>query len=62
MDILVKLTVPNYVYTFYDNAAEFIAETSAEKLMSDALTAYAGMISRDVAEVRQKTMEDRQDT
>ena len=61
MDVLVKLTVPNYIYRFYDNAAEFIAETSAEKLMVDALTAYAGMISKDVAEVRQQSISDLQD-
>lgn len=54
MDVLVKLTVPNYIYKFYDSAAEFIADTSAEDLMADTLTAYAGMISKDVAKERQQ--------
>ena len=61
MDVLVKLSVPNYVYHFYDRAAEHIAETSAEDLMADALSVYAGMISKDIAQVRENQMLDSQE-
>ena len=49
MDVLVKLTVPNCVFQFYQQAASHIAEGSPEQIMSDALSAYAGMLSRDVS-------------
>ena len=62
MDILVKLSVPDFVYQFYNDAARHVAGSAAEELMADALSAYAGIISKDVAEVRQKSMKDWQET
>ena len=53
MDILIKLTVPNYVYRFYKDASRHVAGSTPEKLMADALSAYAGLLSKDIA--RQRT-------
>ena len=53
MDILIKLTVPNFVYRFYKDASRHVAGSTPEKLMADALGAYAGLLSRDIA--RQRT-------
>nr|MBQ8244979.1 hypothetical protein [Oscillospiraceae bacterium] len=52
MDVLVKVTVPNYIYRFYRNASRHIAGCSPEKIMADALTAYAGLLSEEVAKER----------
>ena len=49
MDILVKVSVPNFIYRFYKQASDHIADGTAEDIMSDALCAYAGLISEDVA-------------
>ena len=57
MDILVKLTVPNYIYRFYDGAAAHIAQSTAEDIMSDALSAYACMISEQVAKLRESPLD-----
>ncbi len=53
MDVLVKLTVPNYIYRFYADAASHVAGRGAEELMADALSAYAGLLSNDVSKERQ---------
>ena len=52
MDILIKLTVPNYVYRFYRDASQHIAGSSAETVMADALCAYAGLLNEEVARQR----------
>ena len=49
MDVLVKLTVPNHIYRFYRDASRYIADRSPESVMSDALSAYAVMLSQDIA-------------
>ena len=49
MDILVKLSVPNEIYRFYDTASAHVAGHSVEDLMADALTAYAGLLSKEAA-------------
>ena len=49
MDVPVKLTVPSCIYQFYGEAATHIADSSPEQVMSDALTAYAGLLSKDIA-------------
>ena len=46
MDIIVKLTVPNYIYSFYRDASRNIRGSSPEAVMSDVLAAYAGLISK----------------
>ena len=49
MDILVKVSVPNFIYRFYKQASDHIADGTAEDIMSDALCAYAGLINEDVS-------------
>lgn len=56
MKVLVRLTVPNYIYRFYSDSAQCIRNASAESVMADALSAYAGMISEDIA--LQRTQEE----
>ena len=57
MDVLVKLTVPNYIYRFYKQASDHIADGSPEDIMSDALCAYAGLLSPDMEKQRQAAMD-----
>ncbi len=52
MDITVKLTVPNYIYRFYRNSSLHISGSSPERVMADALSAYAGLLSEDIAKQR----------
>ena len=61
MNIMVKVTVPQYVYRFYKQAAQHIANSSTEQLMSDALSAYAGLLSKEVAKERKQVYSDRQE-
>ena len=61
MDIMVKVTVPQYVYRFYMQASQHIANSSTEELMADALSAYAGLLSEDVAKERKKTSPEKED-
>ena len=56
MDVTVKLTLPSYIYRFYQNSARHIRESSPEALMADALSAYAGLLSPDIA--RQRIQEE----
>lgn len=55
MDVLVKITVPNYIYRFYSKASQHVANCSAEELMADALSAYAGLLSRDISKKRSQS-------
>ena len=57
MDILVRLSVPNFIYRFYKQASDHIADGSAEDIMSDALCAYAGLLSEDMAKQLQTAMD-----
>ena len=52
MDVFIKLTLPGYVYRFYHDASLHIAGSSPERLMSDALCAYAGLLNQDVAKAQ----------
>lgn len=47
MDIMVKLALSQTVYNFYHRASAFVADSSPEQIMADALTAYAGMLTQD---------------
>ena len=58
MDILVKISVPSYIYRFYHQAAQHIAEGTPEQIMSDTLSAYAGMLSKDIAKQRENEVEN----
>ena len=53
MDIIIKLTIPNYIYSFYRDASRNIFGSSPEAVMSDVLSAYAGLISKDIADQRE---------
>jgi len=48
MDMLIKLTVPGYIYRFYHDASRHVAGCSTEDIMADALCAYAGLINDDI--------------
>lgn len=50
MDMLIKLTVPNYIYRFYHDASQHVSGSSAEDIMADALCAYAGLLNNEVAQ------------
>lgn len=45
MDVLVKVTLPGDIYRFYARASAHISGSSPEELLSDALTAYARLLS-----------------
>lgn len=49
MDVIIKLTVPNYIYRFYKDASQHVADSSAEEIMSDALCAYAGLLNEEIS-------------
>jgi len=52
MDVMVKITVPNYIYRFYREASRHVANRSTEEIMADALSAYAGLLSKDISRER----------
>lgn len=60
MNITVKINLPDYIYRFYKNASTCVAGSSPEQLMADALSGYAGMLSKEVAKERENA-EDRED-
>ena len=49
MDIMVRLTIPNYVYRFYADASKNVADCTPESMMADALLSYGRMLSKDLA-------------
>lgn len=57
MDISAKIKVPDYVYRFYQQAADNIAGRSTEQIMADALTAYAALLNEDVMKDRNAAIE-----
>lgn len=54
MDVIVKITVPQSIYRFYSQASRHVANCTAEEIMADALSAYAGLLSRDIAKAREQ--------
>ena len=58
MNVTIKVNIPDYIYRFYNGASQYIAECSPEKLMADALSAYAGMLSKDIAKERETERRD----
>ena len=56
MDMLIKLTVPNYIYRFYRDASRHVAGSSTEEIMADALCAYAGLLNEDMDKQRKNTL------
>ena len=61
MDILIKLTVPGYIYRFYEDASQHVANKDAESLMTDALCAYAGLLDKDIASLQKKILSEQAD-
>ena len=49
MDVIVKITVPQSIYRFYSQASRHVANCTAEEIMADALSAYAGLLSRNIS-------------
>ena len=62
MDILIKLSVPNYIYQFYKDASRHISGSSAEEVMADALSAYAGLLNKEVAKERKQSAFDNKES
>ena len=62
MDILIKLTVPNYIYRFYHDASQHVAGSSAEEIMADALCAYAGLLNEDIGKQLKDTFSTHEET
>lgn len=58
MDVMIKVTVPNTIYRFYQEASCHVADSSPEKVMSDALCAYAGLLTKDPAKEQPDPPED----
>ena len=56
MDMLIKLTVPNYIYRFYRDASRHVAGSSTEEIMADALCAYAGLLNGDMDKQRKNAL------
>lgn len=49
MEISARITLPEYIYQFYADASRCIHGRTAEQVMADALTAYAGLLSPEIA-------------
>ena len=49
MEIPATIHLPDYIYSFYANASRCIQSSTPETAMADALTAYAGMLSQQIA-------------
>lgn len=56
MDVIVKVSVPNYIYRFYQQASMHIAGSTTEDVMADALSAYAGLLSDEISKRRQQNL------
>ena len=54
MNVSVKLTVPGYIYQFYQEASRHVNQSCPEDIMADALCAYAGLLNKEIAQL-QKT-------
>lgn len=48
MKIATTVDVEDYVYAFFRKAATELGNTTPEKLMSQALYMYAGMVAADI--------------
>lgn len=58
MHVMVKVTVPNYIYRFYTEAAHQVADCTPEAIMADALSAYAGLLSPEISKKRELAMRE----
>lgn len=61
MDILVRLTVPNHIYRFYCQASAHVADHTPEDIMTDALFAYASLLSKEISMEREAMLKDKCD-
>jgi len=48
MKITVSVTVPDYVYLFYQKASETLPQRTPQELMAQALTLFAGTVSEKI--------------
>lgn len=51
MEITAKISLPDYIYQFYADASRCVHGRTPEDVMADALTAYAGMLSREISRI-----------
>ena len=49
METCTNISVPDFIYRFYAEASQCIQGSTPEDVMADALTAYAGMLSPEIA-------------
>jgi len=57
MDISVKLSIPDSIYRFYENASVHVANCTAEDIMADALSNYAMLLSNNQTSSAEKHRE-----
>ena len=48
MDVSVTVTVPDYVFSFYQKIAEQMPPHTVQEVMSDALFCYAGTVAEEM--------------
>lgn len=57
MDVYIKLTVPGYIYRFYQDASRHVAQSCPEDIMADALCAYAGLLNKEIAKQQKQNLQ-----
>lgn len=55
MEITTTITVPDYVYHFYERVSKEVGDRNTEEIMASALLAYAHFIATEVIELEDKT-------
>ena len=50
MEITTSITVPDFVYQFYQKVSEHLGDRTTEEIMASALFAYAGFVSEKIME------------
>lgn len=48
MDVSVTVTIPDYVFAFYQKIAEQMPPHTVQEIMSDALFRYAGNVAEEM--------------
>lgn len=54
MEITTSITVPDYVYLFYQKVSQHLGDRNTEEIMASALLAYAGFLSEEVIACKQE--------
>lgn len=48
MDITVTLTIPDYVFSFYQKVAAQMPDHTVQEVMAQALYGYAGIVAEEL--------------